>query len=695
MSRSNITKNKAILWPVFGFAALLPLVAIGQGASPRYFTDLSGKFRIRAIITNANETHVKLQKTDGKEVTIEIAKLSEKDQKYVNDAYQKYKAMVGDYPIGTKVEIFSTGSWHPGVILNVQPGKYFITFDKWSDSWNKWVTEKELRLRSSNDEQSEAMSSSTPATSEQPSLNSGFRKTASGNSPAPLPDLAKTLAAAKAVDLRTAPVANFDFTADPIPNHGKSLPLPPTITVEAERIGNPMQVMFDSTMQFVAIDPVNFKSGIHTTTIVPLDLSLPRWTISTGGEFAGVTEGAKSAMVLNQYSPYAYLRVSLEQDRTNIETSASDAWLPSSDHISQQFNLPGNRLLVVAISGIQLWDLESRTVDATFLGGSNCDVSGHGKYVACTVGQDTAVVFNTETYEVTHRFRTDGWRPLKLSFDPSGSRLAMTGVGRGNVYDLSTGEIVHSYGLTNGNSGELGVAWIGSQYLVLIGGCIVDLESGLPLWALPFSRQPLLQFDETTIGVTTGEGTEATIQWLRITPEQIAAAATVDTSGAIKIPRGAVATLDVSGLKHHAQQVKQYYESNLQSLGYTLGPNGMLQIRFSSTIGKPTKIRLKDFLKVSRDADATFVPATVHRHVLLNGMPIYDRTDEFGEKQLKSTIRIQADESAQQAVTRLTTPSESLFTTIALPRAGATYLPRTKGLIGEGTLKELAQKIGK
>jgi len=312
------------------------------------------------------------------------------------------------------------------------------------------------------------------------------------------------------------------------------------------------------------------------------------------------------------------------------------------------------------------------------------------------VGQDAVVVFNTDTHEVTHRFRTDGWKPIGLSFDPAGSRLAITGAGRGQIYDLSTGEVIHSYGLTNGNTGEMGMAWIGRQYLVLIGGCIVDLESGLPIWAFPFSRQPLLQFDEITIGVATGEGKQAAVNWLRITPEQIAAAAaSVDTSGAIRIPNGAVATLDISGLKHHTAKVKQYYESSLQSLGYKLGPNGALQIRFSSTTGNPTKIRLKDFLKVSSDTDATFIPATVTRQVLLNGKPIYDRTDEFGEKQLNSTIRIQSDESAQQVVTQLTTPSESLFTTIAIPQAGGTYLPRMKGLIGEGTLEDFAKKVVK
>ena len=57
-------------------------------------------------------------------------------------------------------------------------------------------------------------------------------------------------------------------------------------------------------------------------------------------------------------------------------------------------------------------------------------------------------------------------------------------------------------------------------------------------------------------------------------------------------------------------------------------------------------------MKVSKDAEATFIPATVTRRVFLNGKSIYDLTDEYGEKQLKSTITMQPNESAQDAVAR-------------------------------------------
>ncbi|KLU04478.1 putative signal peptide and transmembrane protein [Rhodopirellula islandica] len=129
--------------------AILCLMAgtcAAQQPGSRFFTDQTGKFRIRAVVMDLDETEVKLQKADGVEVVVPLARLSDRDQTFLRDMLQRYKAMVGDFPIGTKVEIKSTGGWYPGEVLQVQPGKYFIAFDDYSDSWNKWVTAEELRL---------------------------------------------------------------------------------------------------------------------------------------------------------------------------------------------------------------------------------------------------------------------------------------------------------------------------------------------------------------------------------------------------------------------------------------------------------------------------------------------------------------------------------------------------------------------
>jgi hypothetical protein len=42
---------------------------------------------------------------------------------------------------GEKIQIESNGSWYDGKILKVNAAekKYFVSYDRWSESWNEWV----------------------------------------------------------------------------------------------------------------------------------------------------------------------------------------------------------------------------------------------------------------------------------------------------------------------------------------------------------------------------------------------------------------------------------------------------------------------------------------------------------------------------------------------------------------------------
>jgi len=49
-------------------------------SSPRQWSDLSGKFKVLAWVDTIDQNSVKLRKPMGEEITVPIAKLSEKDQ---------------------------------------------------------------------------------------------------------------------------------------------------------------------------------------------------------------------------------------------------------------------------------------------------------------------------------------------------------------------------------------------------------------------------------------------------------------------------------------------------------------------------------------------------------------------------------------------------------------------------------------
>lgn len=61
-------------------------VSASQGNVMRTWRDASGKFSIEAKLIDANNSEVKLEKGDGKQVTVPRAKLSAEDQEYLNTA---------------------------------------------------------------------------------------------------------------------------------------------------------------------------------------------------------------------------------------------------------------------------------------------------------------------------------------------------------------------------------------------------------------------------------------------------------------------------------------------------------------------------------------------------------------------------------------------------------------------------------
>lgn len=50
------------------------------------------------------------------------------------------------------VEIWHATRWYPGRIHAVGSGRYFITYDGFSISWNEWVTARRLRPRAASRE---------------------------------------------------------------------------------------------------------------------------------------------------------------------------------------------------------------------------------------------------------------------------------------------------------------------------------------------------------------------------------------------------------------------------------------------------------------------------------------------------------------------------------------------------------------
>ncbi len=54
------------------------------------------------------------------------------------------------WTVGDKAEFLKSNKWENGSIVEIKDNKYKMRFDGWSDYWDTWVTENELRQSSSN-----------------------------------------------------------------------------------------------------------------------------------------------------------------------------------------------------------------------------------------------------------------------------------------------------------------------------------------------------------------------------------------------------------------------------------------------------------------------------------------------------------------------------------------------------------------
>ena len=52
------------------------------------------------------------------------------------------------YVAEQKVDIWHVGRWYAGRIRTASNGRYFVTYDGWTESWDEWVTARRLRPRS-------------------------------------------------------------------------------------------------------------------------------------------------------------------------------------------------------------------------------------------------------------------------------------------------------------------------------------------------------------------------------------------------------------------------------------------------------------------------------------------------------------------------------------------------------------------
>jgi thiol-disulfide isomerase/thioredoxin len=77
--------NRAIYWRCYALAAMVLAVAVVASAEERKWTDKSGKFSVTAEFVAVEDGKAVLRRADGKELAVDLERLSAEDRKYIED----------------------------------------------------------------------------------------------------------------------------------------------------------------------------------------------------------------------------------------------------------------------------------------------------------------------------------------------------------------------------------------------------------------------------------------------------------------------------------------------------------------------------------------------------------------------------------------------------------------------------------
>lgn len=486
-------------FPRIRLSIAIVLLAAGpcfaQQPGSRFFTDQTGKFRIRAVVMDLDETNVKLKKADGVEVVVPLNRLSDRDQTFLRDMLQKYKAMVGDFPIGTKVEIKSTGGWYPGEVLQVQPGQYFISFDDYSDRWNKWVTAKELRLIPAEETSAAIKKDATDDKSNEPEMEA----------------IASVPEEAENTDISTPNVPPLTFELPP--------PTPPVYSHESIQsrrfVGHLAENGWQSPIQTEAgptignwtfqfeLSPLNkpwdaFLPSVHRQrALLVRDNQLVALNL-TDGTVEWQTDQLPSKLIqpLALSDDGRRLIVSLNDEESRptglcvylIENSSANiewVWrpVPESHQVSQvqsAFWLKNDRVAVLDEKRFAVWMPETKSQHAIITANSKTPIE-------FSPASEIAAFFVFGHITI---YKTDGIRVLanteplrsgvkKVSFAPSGSKLIVSGADAPTIVSLNDGKPLK---LESDILSDSVVEWIDDRYTLIDGESIFDTKLNRIVW---------------------------------------------------------------------------------------------------------------------------------------------------------------------------------------------------------------------
>lgn len=615
----------------------------------RSWADQTGRFKIDAQLSFADESQVKLLKSDGKVVTVPLDKLSENDQTYVNGFLKAEAAL------STLNSVAGDAAENP--FAGGEPADASASMDGSSDG-------------------------------------SGFGGAASdGGLPpqinGPIPTRETNLKGARPLSI--TPAKPF-WSIPPI----KAFP---QVEFEESIVDLDIAKPFFASMRVMAAG----RNG----NVIFNSYRQGRGKEENYGRFAVMDASTGQASSMQEFDQ-AWKMMALTPDGSRMAAVRVEGFDKGNDlavfriangYVVPEFQfaagggswdelhfaafLPGNRLATISQKhNLTIWDLSNAArIRATHRGSTggalSAELSPASDLMVIVMGTSIAFI-DTTSHKLVGAIPQDE-KPSKLAISTDGKLLAVFKPFDVTLYSMETGEIIKSIAVAESN-GSASFQWIGDH--LKIGSVLYDIDRGMPIWTYagrPSAEAALGNYLFTAFGGDDG----STVTTLKIPhDEAIRATGDINAENIYCIKPGDAVSVEfqVAGVPTQVQQsVRQAVEIKLADLGWKLSssaPNKMIikleqgkqdQAEYYTRTGFGPIFAPPGFggPRPSGPAEkVSFTPWTHAMTIQSNGAEVFKVNYVRSAPQNLTT---KDGESTQTAVSRICQPSPDYFKNLAIP----------------------------
>ena len=627
-------------------SVILALSLVGSAAAwaeppePRLWSDSTGKFRVLATLHARTDTSVMLHTADGREISVPVDRLSEKDQGYLAALDEP-----SDNPFGG------------GRPLDPRSGKPKADAPSPTSTAVKNVSSAAVKradnpLRSSPPSPSAGDVLALPGTGttvdpESDALGDPFV-------PDPLPESATLPGGSVSV----SPVDAYDKVAPPVivdPAGGIAL-----VSIGRNKSGSPeetrgriyrvdlastrSELVWDKPSAVRLVD--HDRPSGHTLIVDELD------QFGRGGELV-VVQGFDSGSPRPLY-------------RRQLPGAGKPGFQPQ---VQWGRMLSGSHAAIIVDGTLFVWDLAAANLLYRMDQVSAAEppaLSGNFRYLAVPQSK-RIVILETATGQLCKSIATGSTLKPGLAFHPNGRLLAASYSNQYQVWDCLEGEPV-SQATTTDHLGSAPIDWIGNKTFRTQTGCVVHAGLGMPIWKYTLSgcTDPAVHWGRLITATTSSRCSLVSVGLPHEAAEQSVERLMKSGDAAMLVrPGSAVALAVEDNVGADRNQVLESLSAAVARAGWKVSSEAPITLVARIGRGEPQQLRFRDIRGGPRDTStATLTPFTADLEIRKGSQVLWSRSTV---NRVPMLLRLEEGETVQDAVKRYEKPDPSFFSRLHLP----------------------------